>query len=188
MPTAFQILLFAGLIFMTIPSNMAEERPATWAQPVTLVGVENLHRITPTIYRCAQPDAPAMQALAGLGIKTVINLRAFHSDTDEIAGTELKAERHRINTWNLDDADVIRVLRLLRQAENGPFLIHCQHGADRTGTICAMYRMVEQGWSREDAIREMTEGGYGWHSIWRNLVRYLREVDIAAIKAAVDAP
>jgi protein tyrosine/serine phosphatase len=173
---------------MTISANGAEERPSTWAQPVALTGVENLHRITSTIYRCAQPDAPAMQALAGLGIKTVINLRAFHSDTAEIAGTDLKAERQRINTWDLDDAQVIRVLRLLRHPENGPFLIHCQHGADRTGTICAMYRMVEQGWSREDTLREMTQGSFGWHSMWRNLVRYLREVDVAKITAAIDAP
>ena len=42
---------------------------------------------------------------------------------------------------------------MLKDAENGPFLIHCQHGADRTGLMSAMYRILEQGWTPEDALR-----------------------------------
>ena len=39
-------------------------------------------------------------------------------------------------------------MRMLKKTENGPFLIHCQHGADRTGLMSAMYRMLEQDWTR----------------------------------------
>ena len=48
---------------------------------------------------------------------------------------------------------------------SGPVLVHCLHGSDRTGTIVAMYRIVEQGWTREAAIAEMTGGGYGYHAV-----------------------
>ena len=44
--------------------------------------------------------------------------------------------------------------------------MHCQQGADRTGTMMAFYRIAVQGWPKDDAIAEMKNGGYGFHSIW----------------------
>ena len=79
----------------------------------------------------------------------------------------LRTERTKILTWRVDDRHVIEVMSMLRKTENGPFLIHCQHGADRTGLMSAMYRMLEQDWSAEDALAELTDGGYGYHSMWR---------------------
>ena len=54
-------------------------------------------------------------------------------------------------------------------------LVHCQHGADRTGTMCALYRILRQDWKVEDAITEMKDGGYGYHSIWFHLPRFIRK-------------
>lgn len=51
----------------------------------------------------------------------------------------------------------------------------------------AMCRIVEQGWTKETAIREMVEGGYGYHAIWRNIIGYIEEADIGRIHAAVQA-
>ncbi|HEX7917405.1 hypothetical protein [Rudaea sp.] len=51
-------------------------------------------------------------------------------------------------------------------------LIHCWHGADRTGVVCAAYRMVVQGWSKADARAEMFDGGFGYHAVWRNIPAY----------------
>jgi protein tyrosine/serine phosphatase len=167
---------------------VAAGRPAEWAEPVALDGVPNLHRVSPTLYRSAQPTAAGMRNLERLGVRTVINLRAFHTDRDEINGTELLNPQLRIYTWSVQDRHVIEVLRILRETEGGPFAIHCQHGADRTGLMTAMYRIVEQGWTKEAAIREMVEGGYGYHAIWRNIVRYVEEADVARIRAAVHAP
>jgi protein tyrosine/serine phosphatase len=76
---------------------------------------------------------------------------------------------------------------MLEKAENGPFLIHCQHGADRTGLMSAMYRILEQGWTRDDALKELTEGGFGYHSMWTNIIKYVKSVDVAALKAKIDS-
>ena len=67
--------------------------------------------------------------------------------------------------------------------ESGTVLVHCQHGADRTGLLVAVYRVVVQGWSKERAIDEMTNGGFGFHPVWKNLVAYLRHLDVARIRA-----
>jgi protein tyrosine/serine phosphatase len=169
----------------TPPAAVA--RPANWAEPIALDGVPNLHRITTTLYRSEQPTAVGMKNLEQLGIRTVINLRYFNSDDDEAAGTSLRTERTKILTWRIGDKHVIEVMNLLKNAENGPFLIHCQHGADRTGLMTAMYRILEQGWSREDALRELTDGGYGYHSMWKNIIKYVRSADVERLKAAIGA-
>ena len=163
----------------------AGARPEHWAAPVALEGVPNLHRITPTLYRSEQPTAAGMKNLEKLGIRTVINLRWFNNDRKEAHGTSLRTERVKILTWNVDDKHVIEVMRMLKQTENGPFLIHCQHGADRTGLMSAMYRVLEQGWTADDALAELTEGGYGYHSIWTNILRYVRSADVDKLRAAI---
>jgi protein tyrosine/serine phosphatase len=144
-----------------------------------------LHKINDGLYRSAQPTKEGMMNLEKMGIKTVINLRSFHSDSDELKGTALLNDALSVKTWHIEDEDVIRVLRILRKTENGPFLIHCQHGADRTGVVVALYRIVVQGWSRDEAIKEMVDGGYGFHSIWSNIVQYVNKVDVDMIKREV---
>ena len=173
-------MLFTGLAHA--------ERPQNWAQPLEVAGVPNLHQVDEHIYRSAQPKAPGLRNLEErLGVRTVINLRNFNSDKREARNTQLALEEMNINTWDVRDEHVVRVLKILRDRSRGPFLVHCQHGADRTGLMMAMYRMVEQGWSREDAMREMTQGGYGFHKTWRNIVRYVQRVDVDKIRAGLVA-
>jgi protein tyrosine/serine phosphatase len=165
----------------------APTRPSHWAEPLAVEGVPNLHRLSPTLYRSEQPTALGMKNLEKLGIRTVINLRHFNHDDDEVKGTSLRTERVKILTWRIGDRHVIEVMRMLKKTENGPFLIHCQHGADRTGLMSAMYRILEQGWTPDDALKELVDGGYGYHSMWKNIVRYVRSVDAAKLRSAIDS-
>jgi protein tyrosine/serine phosphatase len=177
--------LFAGCAVAQQPAASAATRPANWAEPIALEGVPNLHRLTPTLYRSQQPTALGMKNLEKLGIRTVINLRAFNDDLDEMRGTALRAVHVPVHTWHLETEDVVAVMRELQHPENGPFLIHCQHGADRTGLMSAMYRMLEQNWTADDALAELVGGGYGYHSMWRNIRRYVRSVDVDSLRAAI---
>lgn len=166
----------------------ASARPAHWAEPIELEGVPNLHRISDMLYRSEQPTAEGFRNLEKLGIRTVINLRYFNDDDEEAEGTALRLQRVKILTWRAGDAHVVEVMRLLRQKEHGPFLIHCQHGADRTGLMSAMYRVLEEAWSPEDALAELVDGGYGFHKMWRNIRRYVLSADPVKLRAAIDAP
>ncbi|HUQ08743.1 MAG TPA: tyrosine-protein phosphatase [Steroidobacteraceae bacterium] len=165
----------------------AAARNAKWAVPIALAGVPNLHRITDSLYRSEQPTAEGFRNLEKLGIRTVINLRYFNSDDDEAQGTNLNLHRVRILTWRAGDDHVVEVMRLLRQKENGPFLIHCQHGADRTGLMSAMYRMLEQNWTPEEALAELIDGGYGFHSMWKNIKRYVLAADVTRLRESLNA-
>jgi len=187
----------AAILFLTValasPAFAQEAaapstaRPAQWAEPVALEGVPNLHRLTPMLYRSEQPTALGMKNLEKLGIRTVINLRAFNNDDERVKGTSLRTERIRIFTWHVGDKHVIEVMRMLKDSANGPFLIHCQHGADRTGLMSAMYRILEQGWTPDDALKELIDGGYGYHSMWKNIVNYVRSADVSRLREAIAA-
>jgi len=168
-------------------AQAAPVRNPRWAAPITLEGVANLYRISPNLYRSEQPTALGMKNLERLGIRTVVNLRFFNNDREEVAGTLLRTERVKILTWDIDDEQVIEVMRILRNPHNGPYLIHCQHGADRTGLMSAMYRILEEGWTVDDALAELTEGGYGYHAMWSNILRYVRGADIDKLRAATGA-
>ena len=155
----------------------AAVRPAKWAVRLEKPGLPNMHQVAPGIYRGAQPSAEGFRELEKMGIKTIISLRAFHSDEKFLESTTLHTERISFKTWHPEDEDVNRFLELVRDTDKHPVFIHCLHGADRTGTMCAIYRIVEQGWGKEEAIEEMCKGGFGYHSIWVNLIRYLKKTD-----------
>lgn len=183
LPTMISALLLA------LATAASPARPAEWAVPLKLQGAGNLHKVNDSLYRCQQPTRVGMRNLAdSLRIRTVINLRAFHSDRKLVAGTGMELHELDIKTWKIDDDDVVAALRIIRWGGKGPYLVHCLHGADRTGTVNAMYRMVFQGWTREQALQEMVDGGYGFHSMWKNILEYLANVDVEKIRAAVEAP
>lgn len=160
-------------------------RPQWWAQPVALEGVPNLHRISGRLYRSAQPTANGFLALETLGIHTVLNLRQYHDDDDEAAGTQLVLKHRWVNTGDFGDTEMLDALQTIAAARE-PVLVHCWHGADRTGTVIALYRMVCQGWNREQALDELQYGGYGYHAMFDNIPAYLRQVDVGKLRRQVN--
>jgi protein tyrosine phosphatase (PTP) superfamily phosphohydrolase (DUF442 family) len=153
-----------------------------WATEIELPGLENFYKISENLYRGAQPTREGFGQLKELGIKTIVNLRSFHSDRDVMAGRDFLYEHIYMKAWHPEDKEVIRFLEVITDKSKQPVFVHCQHGADRTGTMCAVYRMVIQGWGKDEAIEEMTKGGFGFHSIWWNLENYLRKLDVANMR------
>ncbi|MBU4036170.1 MAG: dual specificity protein phosphatase family protein, partial [Proteobacteria bacterium] len=147
-------------IFILASFAIADEsgfiRPASWAQPVMTDGVPNLYKVSNDLYRSAQPTEQGMKNLKQTGIKTVVNLRSFHSDRDIIENTGIEYEHIYMKAWHPERKEVVRFLQIVTNPNRTPVLLHCLHGADRTGTMCALYRIVVQGWTKEEAIREMT--------------------------------
>ena len=162
-------------------STSLASRPTEWAQPAAIEGVPNCFKVTDNLYRGAQPTAEGMRNLQKRGIKTIVNLRAYHSDRDEIGDLPLDYVHIKIKTWDANENQIVEFLKVASDPSRQPVFVHCQHGADRTGTMCAVYRIAVQGWTKDEAIREMTEGGYEFHAIWDNLIELIQNLDIAKI-------
>jgi len=157
-------------------------RPKTWAQPVKLAGVSNLYRVSDALYRGDQPSHLGMENLKKLDIKTILNLRSFHSDRDEIGKTGLACEHIPMKAWHPEEEDMVRFLKIVTDPQRAPVLVHCQHGSDRTGTMIAVFRIAVQGWSKVEAMQEMTEGGFGFHQTWSNLPKWIQKLNIDRLK------
>jgi protein tyrosine/serine phosphatase len=180
------LVLFVSSLLGCAQSTVGPDRPISWAAPMRIEGLAHIYKITDYLYRSEEPTAEGVKNLEKIGIKTIIDLGVFHSDWDEIKGTGLRVEKLRVKAWHIEDEDVVRVLRIIRKRENGPFLIHCWRGGDRVGVMVAMFRIIEQGWTKEEAIREMVHGGYRYNLVWINIIRYVKRVDIEKIRKELE--
>ena len=178
----FILLLCTGMV------GAEEKRSPKWAQPIKLKGAANLYKVSNMLYRSAQPDAEGFRNLKKMGIRTVISLRSFHSDRKKIGDTGLAYEHIYMKVWHAEDHEVVRLLKIISDPKRQPVLVHCQHGSDRTGMMCAIYRIAVEDWTEKDAIKEMKEGGYGFNKVFFNLERYIRKLDVASIKKRVGLP
>ena len=179
--------VIAYVIGMRSQEEAITPRPSQWARPLQGEGLPNLHQVTATLYRVGQPTAGGMQQLKAMGVKTVINLRSFSSDRDEIGDTGLIYEHIYMEAWHPEREEIVRFLQIVTDKDRTPAFVHCQHGADRTGLMCAIYRVAVCDWTKEEAIREMTKGGFGHHTIWKNIVRFIEELDIDEIKKEAES-
>jgi protein tyrosine/serine phosphatase len=164
------------------------QRPVNWAVAIKEEGLPNFHKVSETLYRGAQPDANGIAKLKEMGIKTILNLRAFHSDKDEIGDVNIGCEHISMTAWHPEYKEIVKFLQIVTDPNKTPVFVHCQHGADRTGLMCAVYRAAVEGWSKEDALDEMIYGGYGFHHIWKNLLDYYMRLDIEKLKQQINIP
>ncbi|MGA9110990.1 MAG: fused DSP-PTPase phosphatase/NAD kinase-like protein [Smithella sp.] len=194
-------LLFLAVILLTSgcatckSTSAIGPRPSTWAvQMKSTCNVSNFYKINSNLYRSAQPTEDGIAQLvdpkAGIKIKTIIDLREFHWDAIPVAASKFRIERVPMNAGEEDskviDKDVIKVMRIISNPKNGPFLIHCQYGSDRSGLMSAMYRIIYQRWTKDKAIDEMVNGGYGFHSMWyNNIIEYIQKADIDNLRKQI---
>jgi tyrosine-protein phosphatase SIW14 len=176
--------IFAGSLALAEPRI----RPAEWATPVIGTELENIYQVDEGLYRSEQPDEEDFALLSKYGIAEVLNLRENNSDESEAEGVSLKLHRVQMDTDEVSENEILRALAVIQRRE-GPILVHCWHGSDRTGATIAAYRLVFNGWSKEKALDEMNNGGYGYHaSIFPNLVELIENLDVEKIRKKLKMP
>lgn len=175
------------ILLVLILCPVAGQRPL--AEKVTLPDSEltNLYRIDEGVYRSEQPKKQDFAALEAYGIKEVLNLRKMHSDSRKAQSSSLKLHRLKTSAHSISIDELAQALTIICQRQ-GPIVIHCHHGADRTGAVVALYRIVFQGFSKEEAIDEMKNGGFGFHKIYKNLIRIIEEADIDQLRSELSCP
>ena len=179
----FAVLILAAALSANVCAENAADMPMKWATPVKQDA--NLYRLDDKLYRSEQLTRSDAAAVQSLGIKSVINLRFFDRDDNETAlsGSGIALFNKPLLTWRIKPKHIAETLYLIEQRQKqGPVLIHCYHGADRTGLISGMYRVIYQNWPIEEAKREMQQGPYGYHSIWRNIANMFTEEKVAKVR------
>ena len=131
----------------------------------------NFHRVSENLYRGGQPTVEGIRRLAALGIKTIIS---FRDARENVRREQQAAEENGIRFINLHlsnwfaarDAEIHKIIDVIMNPEHHPVFIHCKRGADRTGTVVAVYRMLVEGWTAREAKREAKLRGIGWWQVW----------------------
>ena len=115
------------------------------------------------LYRSGELTTTALKSVVEAhGIRTIIDLGAHDHDPAgerrEQATADLLGVR-RVVLYLEGDATgdpnrYVEALRIIADESNGPVLIHCAAGAQRTGCAVALYRSIAEGWDDERALVE----------------------------------
>jgi tyrosine-protein phosphatase SIW14 len=176
-PYVAALTLTLGLGTYPAPA-VAGERAATVASSTALdnIRIDNFGRVNDRYYRGAQPKGHDFADLSALGVKMVIDL-ASEGDSAEEANAKaagMRFTRIPMSTHAVPTPAVIgQFLALVNDPANQPVYVHCVGGRHRTGVMTAAYRMSEDGWTSDQAFKEMKQFKFGadfLHSEFKDFV------------------
>lgn len=181
----FQRLIFVCAVLLGSTVLATAQQAVSGYEPAVkkeIGHLKNLYEIDSGVYRSEQPRRRSFPALEKAGIREILNLRR-HKNKDRKRSGQHDFILHQVplKARDINEANVIEALRIIKDRQ-GPILIHCWAGADRTGLISAMYRIVFDHWSKEAAIHEMEYGGFGFHKRYKEVPAYIRQADIERIR------
>ena len=147
---------------------------------LTMAGVPVFAKVSDGLYRGGQPSERGFAELRKVGIRTVVSLRVFNSNRNRLSEMGFRQFHTSCKNLHPEDEDVIEFLQIVTDPVNQPVFVHCRDGTDRTGMMVAVYRMVVEDWSRDEALAEMQ--AFGFNKIWDPLEDYVKEVDTKKIR------
>jgi protein tyrosine/serine phosphatase len=150
--------------------------------PSEVPGVPNFRRVSEDLLRGAQPSIVGFRALRALGVKTVVNLRHYHSGRRWAEETGLDYEHVDIKSWGIYGGHVLRFLETVADKNRTPVFVYCHDGVGRTGALCAMYRILLCGWSKERALEEMRSVGPWDERAYDRVTARLETMDVERLR------
>ncbi|MBD0777921.1 dual specificity protein phosphatase family protein [Maribacter sp. ANRC-HE7] len=170
------------VVFIFIGLSVLSYAQESDAQKIDSRNFKNLYRLNDSLYRSEQPSKKGFKYLESLDVKTVLNLRRSDKNGRKADGTSLQLVNLPLKAGKLTEDQIILALKAIQGAE-GPVLVHCWHGSDRTGAIIAAYRIVFENWTKEKAIAELRNKFFGYHEkMYPNVVTLLQNLNIGRIK------
>lgn len=178
---SFPFLLSCALIGQTPQSSAPPQSSASPTQRSMgsrkhYVGLPNFGEVAPNLFRGGQPGVDGLKTLKQMGVSIVIDMRSGVSEHEKNVVKELGMQYVAI-PWHCpfpNDAIFVRLLKVIDDNRGKKIFVHCRLGDDRTGMAIASYRMAEEGWSADDALKEMEQFGFDWrhHMICPTLEHY----------------
>ena len=146
-------------VVLTLPLGLcAAERDAG-----PRLEIKRFHQVNEQVYRGAQPSYQGFEALAAMGVKTVVDLRheatQFIQEQRIVESLGMKFLSVPMTMGAPTDDQITRVLHQLDAFGAGPVFVHCRGGKDRTGTVIACYRIAHDHWESGPALAEARVNG-----------------------------
>lgn len=122
------------------------------------ISIKNFGRVNDNYYRGSQPSADQFEDLKRLGVNTIIDLRKDRvqqaSEWARAAG--LQYINIPLTTKKAATEDqTSEFLKVVNDPANQPVYVHCKGGRHRTGQMTAIFRITNDGWTSDQAYKEM---------------------------------
>jgi tyrosine-protein phosphatase SIW14 len=135
------------------------------ATNLSRIRIHNFGRVNDGYYRGAEPDSRDYADLAAIGIRTLVDLRGEDVDPAEkleaaragLGYVQIPMTTHEMPT----QVKLEEFLHIVTDPERQPVYVHCVGGRHRTGVMTAVYRMARDGWSADQAFKEMKAYKFG---------------------------
>lgn len=182
--------LVACTLAFTLPACRLTQTPRPTTNPAIvspdpIPGVENFAQVSPVLYRGAQPTRQGFSELKARGVKAIVDLRTSDNDRAKLQGLGLRYFHIPSKADKPKTQDIAMILKIIQDPANQPVFIHCHLGSDRTGFAVAAYRMIEQGWSYDDATAEMDH--FKFNHLFQSIRKHLRQLNIPQMKQTTNA-
>ncbi len=124
------------------------------------IKIGNFGQMDERFYRGSRPKDNDYQALAALGIKTIIDLTDNSKEYEQPA-VEAAGLRY-VNIPMVDKSyptvdQVNQFLKVVDDPSTGKFFVHCAGGRHRTGVMGAVYRFTHNHWNLNQVLAEMDQ-------------------------------
>ncbi|HST31376.1 MAG TPA: protein-tyrosine phosphatase family protein [Chthoniobacterales bacterium] len=189
------LLLVAGCRQLPLPVQLPS--PTHTSKPPTneFAGLRDFGKITDHIWRGAEPTADGYRNLVQLGhVKSFLSLRRGENRDEvnlklaKIGGA--KCYQVSMKEWDPGQGSLRQLALALKtlkdlsdNPQTRPVYVHCKSGENRTGFVIATYRMVYQGWTPEEAVREMRV--YGFYRIFARDEWFLKNLDLIRLRGII---
>jgi tyrosine-protein phosphatase SIW14 len=153
--------------------NAAAAGQPKWRH-LKLDGVPDFGEVTPKLYRGGQPKRQGFEKLAEMGIDIVVDTGRSRRDEKKITELGMRYVSLPWFCWFRKEEVFAGFLKLIKENPDKKIFVHCRYGNDRTGMMIAAYRMGLEGWTAEEAMKEMQSFGYTaiHHVMCPGLARY----------------
>jgi protein tyrosine/serine phosphatase len=122
----------------------------------------NKHRVSQRLWRSAQPAPHQLARLKADGVRTIVNLRggrehgSWQLQREACDRLGLHLAEYIVRSRGAPDRDAVLASRQFFERLAYPAVFHCKSGADRAGFVAALYLIVHEGRSVEEALRQLS--------------------------------
>ena len=171
---------------------LALASPAAASADLSKITIDNFGRVNDNYYRGAQLQGRDYSDLASLGVKTLVDLTGDDVDPSERGLAERAGMQYIHMPMTTHEpptaAKLAEFLSIVNDPAKQPVYVHCVGGRHRTGVMTAAYRMAEDGWTADQAFKEMKQYNFGadfLHSEFKEFVYSYRPEVVPAERRAV---
>ena len=121
----------------------------------------NKHRVSDRLWRSAQPAPHQIAALKAQGVRTIVNLRggrehgSWQLQKEACERLGIHMAEFIVRSRGAPDRDTLLAAKAFFDTLDYPAVLHCKSGADRAGFVAALYLIVHEGKSVDEAQRQL---------------------------------